>query len=356
MRRKSFFYGIGGIIVMLAFIAAAFVTAWPVSAAEKPIELSLNHLFPEVSWFHKNAVIPWKNMVEQKSKGRLKINVYPSGALAKAGTMYDALKAGTIDIAWDPGPYYIGRFPMSEATQLPFLGAQSSWAASRAWMDLYYAFPELRKEYADVKLLWLFSQGPAQLITRKPVRKLEDMKGLIVRAPGGMGDYIKALGGSPVSIPAPESYLALSKGTIDATVFPGEAIPTWKLHEVTKYVNMSNIAVQWFWAAMNKDKYNSLPKDLQKVIDECSGTVGADIVGKAWNDADKAGFELAKQKGMEFIYLTPDEEKRWEQQVSPVTDKWIKTMEAKGYPAKKFVDAAKKSIAKYNKQLAGTNK
>jgi TRAP-type C4-dicarboxylate transport system substrate-binding protein len=354
MKRKGLFYGVGGIIVILAFIATAFVAVLPVSAAEKPIELSFNHLFPEVSWFHQNAALPWKKLIEEKSKGRLKINIYPSGALAKTGTMYDAVKAGTIDIAWDPGPYYIGRFPMSEVTQLPLLGARSSWAASRAWMDLYYAFPELRKEYEDVHFLFMFSQGPAQIITRKPVRKLEDMKGLIVRAPGGMGDYIKALGGSPVSIPAPESYLALSKGTIDATVFPGEAIRTYKLYEATKYINMSNIAVQWFWAVMNKEKYNSLPKDLQKVIDECSGTVGADIVGKAWNDADKAGFELAKQKGMELIYLTPDEEKRWEKQVAPVTDKWIKEMEAKGYPAKKFVDAAKKAIAKYNKQLAGT--
>jgi TRAP-type transport system periplasmic protein len=353
MKRKGFVCQISGIALMLAFIVGPFLTAGPISASAKPIELSLNHLFPEVSWFHQKAVVPWKNMVERKSNNKLKINIYPSGALAKSGTMYDAVKAGVIDMAIDPGPYYIGRFPMSEATQLPFLGAQSSWAASRAWMDLYYAFPELRKEYAEVRLLWLFSQGPVQIITRKPVRKIEDMKGLIVRAPGGMGDYIKALGGSPVSINAPESYLALSKGTIDATVFPGEAIPTWKLHEVTKYVTLTNMAVQWFWVAMNKEKYNSLPKDLQKVVDECSGTVGADIVGKAWNDADEAGFELAKKKGIELIALSAEERKRWEKQVAPVTDKWIKAMEAKGYPAKKFVDEAKKSIEKYNKQLEG---
>ena len=353
MKRKSVFYGISGIALMLAFIVALCIMVRPISASAKSIELSLSHLFPEVSWFHQKAVVAWKNMVEQKSKGKLTINIYPSGSLAKAGTMYDAVKSGIADIAIDPGPYYIGRFPMSEATQLPFLGAESSWAASRAWMDLYYAFPELRQEYADVHLLWLFSQGPVQIITRKPVRKIEDMKGLIVRAPGGMGDYIKALGGSPVSINAPESYLALSKGTIDATVFPGEAIPTWKLHEVTKYVTMSNMAVQWFWSAMNRDKYNRLPKDLQKVMDECSGTVGADIVGKAWNNADTAGFELAKQRGIELIYLSLEERKRWEKQVAPVTEKWIKTMEAKGYPAKKFVDEAKKSIAKYNEQLGG---
>ncbi|OPY71861.1 MAG: Lactate-binding periplasmic protein precursor [Syntrophorhabdus sp. PtaU1.Bin058] len=353
MRRRSFFYGVGGIIVILAFIVAAFVIVLPVSAAEKPIELSLNHLFPEVSWFHKNAVLPWKNLVEQKSKGRLKVNIYPSGALAKSTTMYDAVKAGAADIVLDAGPYYIGRFPMSEGTQIPLLGAKSSWVASRAWMDLYDEFPELRKEYADVKLLWLFSQGPGQLFTRKPVKKMEEVKGLIVRAPGGIGDIMKALGASPVSMPSSESYLALSKGTIDATVFPGEAIATYKLYEATKYVTMSNLYVQWFFVAMNKEKYNSLPKDLQKVIDECSGTVGTDIVGKAWNDADKVGFELGKQKGMEFIYLSPEEQKRWEQQVAPLANEWIKSMEAKGYPAKKFVDAMRKAIEKYNKQLAG---
>ncbi len=352
MRRKSVFCGVGGAIVIAAFVVAAFITTLPVFASEKPVELSLNHLFPEVSWFHKNAVLPWKNLVEQKSKGRLKINIYPSGALSKSGTMYDAVKAGTADIVLDAGPYYIGRFPLSEGTQLPLLGAQSSWVASRAWMDLYDEFPEFRKEYADVKLLWLFSQGPGQLHTRKPVNKMEEVKGLIVRAPGGIGDIMKALGASPVSMPSSESYLALSKGTIDATVFPGEAIATYKLYEVTKHVTMSNLYVQWFFVAMNKEKYNSLPKDLQKVIDECSGVVGTDIVGKAWNAADKVGFEMGKQKGVTLIYLSPEEQKRWENKVAPITDNWIKAMEAKGYPAKKFVDAAKKSIQKYNKELA----
>ena len=270
---------------VLPFFAVALLIGWalvtmPLSVAqakgEEPIVLSFNHLFPEVSWMHTNVVVPWKKMVEQKTNGRVKVSLYPGCALAKPGTMYDAVKAGTIDICLDPGPYYMGRFPMSEATQLPFLGAHSSWAASRAWMDLYKEFPELQKEYADTHLLWLFSQGPGQIFSSKPVRTMEDMKGLIVRAPGDIGEIVKALGGSPVSMPAPECYLALSKGTIDATIFPCEAIKTWKLQEVTKYMTIGDFYVQWFWVAMNKKKYESLPQAVQKAIDESSGAVGAD--------------------------------------------------------------------------------
>ncbi|MBN2034924.1 MAG: TRAP transporter substrate-binding protein [Deltaproteobacteria bacterium] len=339
--------------VLGAFVLASAFLLMPISLvqAEKPIVLSFNHLFPEIAWVHTNVVVPWKKMVEEKSQGRVKINIYPACALAKPGSMYDAVKAGTIDICLDPGPYYIGRFPLSEASQLPFLGARSSWAASRAWMDLYEEFPELKKEYEDTHLLWLFSQGPGQIFSRKPVRALEDMKGLITRAPGDLGKIVKALGGSPVSMPASESYLALSKGVVDATIFPCEAVQTWKLQEVTKYITMGDFYVQWFWVAMNKNKYNSLPKDVQKVIDECSGITGADLLGKAWNEADKAGFELAKKEGMEVINLTPEETERWEKQCEPITQAWIKNMESKGYPGGRFVEAARRLIRNYNKEF-----
>ena len=345
--KKSLLVLAGSLVLVWAF------TLMPSSvvAADKPILLSFNHLFPEVAWVHTKVVVPWKKMVEEKSGGRVKINIYSGSALAKPGTMYDAVKSGTIDICLDPGPYYIGRFPMSEASQLPYLGAHSAWAASRAWMDLVQEFPELKKEYADTHLLWLFSQGPGQIFSRKPIRTMEDMKGVIVRAPGGIGDIAKALGGSPVSMSASECYLALSKGTVDATIFPCEAVQTWKLYEVTKYMTIGDFYVQWFWVAMNKNKYNSLPKDIQKIIDECSGKFGADLIGKAWNAADKEGFELGKKNGMGVITLTQEETARWQKQCAPVTEAWIAAMESKGYPGRKFVEAAKRHIEKYNKQF-----
>lgn len=345
--KKNLFFGVGAAVLVSAFLLMSSSSV----QAKKPIVLSFNHLFPEVSWVHTDVVVPWKKMVEEKSQGRVKIDIYPGCALAKPGTMYDAVKAGTIDICLDPGPYYIGRFPLSEGTQLPFLGARSSWAASRAWMGLYEEFPELRKEYADTHLLWLFSQGPGQLFSRKPVRNMEDMKGLIARAPGDLGKIVKALGGSPVSMPASESYLAMSKGVVDATIFPCEAVQTWKLYEVTKYMTIGDFYVQWFWVAMNKSKYDGLPQDIQKIIDECSGVAGADLLGKAWNAADKAGFELGKSKGMEVITLTPEERARWEKECDPITQAWIEKMESKGYPAIQFVDSAKRLIQKYNKEF-----
>ncbi len=315
---------------------------------EKTIQLTFNHLFPETSWVHE-VVMEWKKMVEERSDNRIKITVYSSGALSKPGEMYDAIKAGTIDLCLDPGPYYSGRFPLSTATQLPFLGSRSSQAFTRAWMDLYEEFPEFRQEYADVKLLWLFSQGPAQLLSKTPIETIDDIKGLIVRAPGEWAPHMKALNASAVDLPASECYLALSKGTVDATIFTCESISTWKLHEVCPHATIGNFFGQWFFVIMNPEKYNSLPQDLQEVIDECSGVVGADLVGRAWDAADQAGLELALEKGVKITTLKDKE--KWEEKLAPMVDSWIEEMEARGYPATEFVARARELIAKYDQEF-----
>jgi TRAP-type C4-dicarboxylate transport system substrate-binding protein len=318
-------------------------------AQKKEFVLNFNHLFPEVSWMHQDVVIPWKKMVEEKSNGRIKVNLYPAAALAKPGQMYDALKSGTIDVCLEPGPYYWGRFPISEATQLPFLGANSSISATQAWMDLYKKYPQLQKEYAETHLLWLFGQGPGQLFTNRPIKVMEDMKGLIVRGPGAQGDFVKAVGGSPVSMPASESYIALSKKTIDATTFAAEALRTWRLYEVTKYAIIGDFYVQWFFVSMNKAKYESLPKDLQLVIDDCSGMTGATLTAKAWDAADKDAYDLAKQNGMIFMDVDAQELAKWESACQPLTQSWIQKMTKTGFPAEEFINDAKELLKKYNK-------
>jgi TRAP-type transport system periplasmic protein len=344
VKRKSLSNGMSFILALITMA----ILSQPAHAKKAEFVLNFNHLFPEVSWMHQEVVIPWQKMVEEKSDGRIKVNLYPAAALAKPGSMYDAVKAGTIDVCLEPGPYYWGRFPVSEATQLPFLGANSSISATRAWMDLYKKYPELQKEYAETHLLWLFGQGPGQLFTNRPVKTMDDMKGLIVRGPGAQGDFVKAVGGSPVSMPASESYIALSKKTIDATTFPGEALRTWRLYEVTKYAIMGDFYVQWFFVTMNKDKYNKLPKDLQSVIDECSGMTGATLTANAWDAADREGFELAKEKGMVFINLEETELTKWEAACDQLTKSWIEKMTKTGFPANDFIIDAKHLIKKYN--------
>ena len=347
---KTKLLGYGFCFILVITVSVVF-SSFAYAKKSKPVVLNFNHLFPEVSWMHQDVVVPWKKMVEEKSQGRIKVNLYPAGALAKPGTMYDAVKTGTIDMCLEPGPYYWGRFPMSEATQLPFMGAHTSRAATRAWMDLYNQFPELRKEYEDTHLLWLFSQGPGQIFSNKPIRKVDDMKGLIVRGPGAQGDFVKAVGGSPVSLPSPEAYIGLSKGTLDATTFAVEAIRTWRLYEVTQYAVVGDFYVQWFFVTMNKNKYNRMPKELQQIIDQCSGMVGAELTAKAWDAADKAAFELGKKNGMEVIKLSPEELGKWEQSCAHLTQDWISRMTNKGYPAEQFIKEAKNRINTYNAEL-----
>ena len=116
-------------------------------------------------------------------------------------------------------------------------------------------------------------------------------------------------------------------------------------------MTLGDFYVQWFWVAMNKNKYNSLPKDIQKIIDECSGSVGADLLGKAWNAADKDGFEIGKKNGMEIITLSDEEMDRRKEQCAPISEEWVNKMEKKGYPGRKFVETGKELIRHYNDEF-----
>jgi TRAP-type C4-dicarboxylate transport system substrate-binding protein len=325
-------------------------TTPPAQVPNEPIELSLTHLFPPVSFLDTDVVVPWIEKIEEESNGMVKIIDYPAGGLAKPGTVYDAVIAGTVDIGIDPGAYNVGRFPMSSVCLLPLTGGKSSWVYSHAMTDLATNFQAVQDEYQDVHLLWLFCQGPGQIQSRKPIRTIEDMKGQTIRASGDISKIVSALGGSPVDLPASDCYIALQKGTIDGSTFPMESVKTWKINEVVDNYTIVNLYTAWLWVAMNKQCWDSLPSDVQQVFNKYSGAYGADICGRAWNKTDDAGFELAESEGENIIYLSPEEQERWEGQCRPIIENWIETMEADDYPATEIYDGFLSLVDKYNKQ------
>lgn len=120
--------------------------------------------------------------------------------------------------------------------------------------QLYQEFPAIQAEYKGVKLLGLFATEAYPLATNKPVRTLKDLKGLKLRAAGGPpADMTKALGAVPVTIPMPDTYLALQKGVIDGYWYSHESVLGFRTYEVTKYVtDFPTCAVAW-WLIMNQD-------------------------------------------------------------------------------------------------------
>ena len=196
------------------------------------------------------------------------------------------------------------------------------------------------KELSDTQVMYLHAHGPGLIHTKdKAVRKLEDMKGLKFRAHGTSALVVKALGGTPVPKPMPETYQMLQKGVVDGAVYPFEANKGWKLGEVTKYCTADYTAAYTtsFFVVMNKDKWNSLPADIQKIIEQINQEWAVKH-GEAWDTSDVQGIVFFLNQGSEIIGLDGKEGERWKKAVEPIIADYIADMDKKGFNGSEIVD------------------
>lgn len=318
----------------LAIIAGcALVTlAAPASAQDKPIELKLSHWGPPTH-VNQKVFLPWAEMIEKKSGGRLKVTVFPGGVLGKPADHWDMAQNGVVDISWGTHNYTAGRFLLTSAMDLPFL-INSAKGGSRALQEFY--LKHLAKEHEKVKVLWLQCPAPFQLhMTKKATLAPADLAGMRIRTGGGqLSEIVKSLGAVPVALSVPETYNALERGVVDGTILPYEAAKAFKLAEVTKHVIDVRIFTASQFTIMNLDKYNSLPAELKKVIDELSGIWGAEFAGAAWDKAEEEGLAAIQTAGVQQHKLSDAQRTLWKEKTKPVEDEWVRTMEAKGLPAK----------------------
>jgi TRAP-type C4-dicarboxylate transport system substrate-binding protein len=310
------------------------------------IKMKLADQNATTGWGPVHALQPWAKNVEQAAKGKVKIEIYPSQTLAKGPDIWNAVKSGIADIGWCFHGYWAGMTPLADVISLPALPFTTAEKGSEILWKLYEKFPEIQKEFQDVKVLMLWTSHPYLLITtKKQVKTLEDIKGLKIRMTGGPPmDQMKALGGVPVLIPMPDNYISLQKGVIDGMGAPWEAIHGFRLYEVVKYYTRTPFPAVYFSMSMNKNKWNSLPKDVQKAMMSVSGLEGSKFWGHNFFDTAKEGvYEKAKEAGREIVYyeLPQQELARWlEVGGKPIWKDWVKKMEAKGLTsAQKILDA-----------------
>jgi TRAP-type C4-dicarboxylate transport system substrate-binding protein len=192
----------------------------------KSKELKYASMNPTTAWIHPNSYLPWAEKVEKATNGRVTIKIYPAQTLGKAPDFFDLVKSGIADIALGVQVFNPGQFPLTEIVSLPFMNVPSAEVGGRVLWELIEKFPEIQKEYTGIKLLHVVSTDPYFIVTtNKPVRKMEDLKGVKLRAPGGRAsETLKALGAVPVMVRMPELYVALEKGVIDGAPIPGEPI------------------------------------------------------------------------------------------------------------------------------------
>ncbi len=319
--------------VLLAVLCAMFswVLVHPTDlwAQAKPIELTYSIFFPAP---HKNTVLAtqWAEEINKRTNGRVKITMFPGGTLTPADKCYDGVVKGLSDIGMSVVSYTRGRFPLTEVIDLP-LGYKSGLAATKLVNAFYKKFKP--KEFDDTKVMYLHAHGPGILNTKKPVSKLEDLKGMKIRSTGTVAKIVAALGATPVAMPMPETYDALQKGIAEGVMCPVEALEGWKLGEVIKSttLNYGSAYTIAFFVVMNKDRWNSLPPDIQKTIEQVNEE-WIEKTGKSWDEIDKSGMEFTKKLGNQVIQLSKEEDERWVKAVRPVFDEYVKSMKEKGLP------------------------
>jgi TRAP-type transport system periplasmic protein len=317
-----------------AFIAMLFLgTPGTVQAAD-PIKLNYSIFFPAP---HKNTVLAteWAQEVEKRTNGAVKITMFPGGTLTPADKCYDGVVKGISDIGMSVLGYTRGRFPLSEVIDLP-LGYKNGLAATKLINTYYQKFKP--QEFNDVQVMYFHAHGPGILHTKKPVANLEELKGMKIVCHGLSAKVVGALGATPVAMPMPERYDALQKGVAEGGVNPIESLKGWKLGEVIKSTteNFGSAYSTGFFVVMNKDKWNSLPPDIQKVI-EAVNAEWIEKTGKGWDDIDKEGKEFTLSKGNQVIALSKEEDEKWAKLVRPILDEYVANMKAKNLPGEEAV-------------------
>ena len=287
----------------------------------------------------------WCRDLNRRSGGRIDATFYPGGILTPATQMFDSVMTGIADIGFAPTGITPGRFPLTEIMEAP-LGIGSATMMTRLSHDFYRAFKP--REFEKVKLLFFLSASPGLLHTKRPVRRLEDLSGMKVRCLGGnAAKMLKALGAVPIIIPTGDTYDALRKGIVDGVVAAWDSLETLKWGEILPYTTVSPYAVVGApgYVVMNKAKWDGLPPDLQQTIDSMSGEY-SERLSRLWDEKDRNTIRKWKAKNHVSIYLSREEERRWESVVVPLHEALAKEKSARGLPAVEALRFCKEWVQK----------
>ncbi len=340
MRQKIIFISLG---LMMGFLLGSSFFAAP---SQAQIKLTYAN-FPPATTFPCVQMEEWKKELEKRTGGKVAVQTFPGGTLLPAKNIFDGVITGTADIGNFAMSYQPGRFLISEAIDQP-IGFANAKAASLALYDLIDKYKA--KEFEKVKIITLFTCPPANIMTIKPVKSLKDLKGLELRVPGTAVDIIKNLGGIPIAMPQSETPEALQKGTVKGHVSSMEILKDFNFAAYTANATITNLWVVTFAVVMNKDKWESLPPDVKKVIDD---------MRKEWalwtgNYVDNHVLEALKWSKEKYnlqIYELPAAEKaEIPKLVKPIIDSYVKRVTDQGLPGSQIIKDVYALKEKYEKQ------
>lgn len=354
-RNISFMIGILFAIVFILSACSGSESAAPVPGEDKPevqggkktaaqaeqaevIELVVNNSNPSTHHWAYNVYEPWKEIVEEKTEGRVKVTIYHGAILGSSSTALEDLKAGLYDVSLlAVSPFYDTElFPLTIGN-LPF--AFPSPQSTADVMDKY------RKKYGDFReMVYLGSASTDvyHLLSKEPIKTVEDLQGKKIRVAGkGEVSLAKAWGAAPVTVKTEELYQALQKGTIDAAIYSSVGGYSVKLQEVSPNMTIIPISTTPAFPMMSKIFYDKLPDDLKALFENDLGPKLAELFVDSYTDEAEASYEgfAEETAGKGGIYTPPAEEvdkfkgfakARWEE--------WVQDAKDKGYDGEQMMN------------------
>lgn len=303
--------------------------------------------FPPATTFPCVQMERWSKEVEKRTNGRVKVQTFPGGTLLPAKNIFDGVIAGTADIGNFAMSYQPGRFPVSEAIDLP-IGFTSAKAASLALFDLIEKYKP--KEFEKVKVLTLFTCPPADIMSKMPIRSLAELKGMELRASGTGAEVLKRIGATPVGMPQSEAPEAIQKGVVKGNVSSMEILKDFNFAAYLPYATEASLFVVSFAVVMNNDKWNSLPADVKKVMDDMRREQ-AEWTGKYVDDHVQEALKWSKEKyNHQVIKLSDKDMAEIRNLVKPMIDDYVKKVNAQGLPGDQIMKDVYALKDKYEKQ------
>jgi TRAP-type transport system periplasmic protein len=335
--------------LLILFIATFVCLAGIAGAAEEKPQAAAIKLtyanFPPAVTFPCVQMERWKTEVEKRTSGKIAVQTFPGESLLSAKEMMDGVINGQADIGCLCMAYQPGRFPVTNATALP-LEIHSSKVGSQVLWDIYNKYQPA--EFAKVKVLTMFTTAPANIMSKKPIRTLADIKGVDLRASGYAVEILKAWGANPVGMPMSSTPEALQKGVVGGLFTSVEVMKDFKFAELCKYVTMTDADVYPFAVVMNKAKWDALPGDVKKVFDDLAAEQCV-WTGEYMDNHAKESIEWSKkEQKVEVITLSAEEKAKWEAMLAPNIANWTKQAKDAKLPADEILADTKALIKKYS--------
>jgi TRAP-type C4-dicarboxylate transport system substrate-binding protein len=355
MKKKRLIELVGGFCLgfLVITLSIMLICGKAEAAADKPVVWKFATFVPAIGM---DSVPPnwWAKEVEERTGGRLKIKFYWSEQLASAKEMLEAVQTGVADVVLSCSPYFPGKVPLSTIGFVPFTAPSRLDQLGIAWH--YIAeHPLLVKEYDKWNARYLFStlNGPFNLMSRKPVANIGDFKGLKVRAIGDQVKLLTLMGAVPVSLTAPDSYMALERGLCDSVAGCGEFWQyDFRIYEACKngyYIDGVDLNTAVSQYLVNKDSYNALPADIKDILGKLNWEMAA-IYQEVFSSPEVKNAYLNKFKsvGIKITQFPPEERNKMLPFAKVIWDEWRERNKEAG--GSEFFDAYRKAVDRVLKE------